>query len=61
MTETTCDPRPYLHHQALAFAWCSYNSATGKVSDARLVKTMERLSVETLTRMLAERGITVKG
>ena len=56
-----CDPRPYLHHQALAMAWVRYNSRSGKVSESQTVKVMRQLSTAELERMLAERNALPAG
>ena len=56
-TPATCDPRPYLHHQALAFAWCRYNGQ--KATERQVVRIMNRLPAETLERMLAARGVKI--
>ncbi len=56
-----CDPRPYLHHQALAIAWARYTSTSQRQpSDQRVARIMRLLTAAQLERMLALRGTTVQ-
>lgn len=44
-------------HQTLALAWANYNGQKG--TEQQLARIMRQLSEMDLTRMLAERGITL--
>jgi hypothetical protein len=55
----TCDPRPFLRHQALAMAWARWNSATGRATATQTTRIMRQLSADVLARMLRERGVEV--
>lgn len=55
---TTCDPRPFLRHMDLARAWCRWNGQQG--TERQVLRVMQRLSAETLERMLGVRGVTIQ-
>jgi hypothetical protein len=46
-------------HRTLAIAWVSYNSLSGKASAKQVDRVLRQFDVDTLRRLLAERGITV--
>jgi uncharacterized protein YjiS (DUF1127 family) len=56
-TDTTCDPRPFLRHMALAQAWCRWNGQRG--TELQVLRRMRQLTAAQLEQMLAARGITV--
>jgi len=48
----------FIHHLLLASAWARYNGQKG--TEQQTSRIMRQLTIADLTRMLAERGITVK-
>jgi len=55
MDTPTADPRPFLRHQHLAILWCRYNNRRPTAS--AVVSIMNRLTADTLERMLTVRGV----
>ena len=54
MTQTSLSPL----HRLLATAWAQYHGQKG--TEKQVARIANQLSVETLTRMLSARGITVQ-
>ena len=54
-TPTTCDPRPFLRHMALANLWCQYTGQRG--TERQRLRVMRQLTAADLTRMLTERRV----
>jgi hypothetical protein len=51
-TPTTCDPRPFLRHMALATAWCRHNSL--KATERQVLRMMGRYTATELERMIGD-------
>src|SRR4249919_3308689 len=47
----TCDPRPFLRHLGLAFAWCRHTNRRG--DERQISRLMARHSAAALEQMLA--------
>ncbi len=59
-TATAPTHQTFIAHYLQAAAWVRYNSASGKATEAKVLKVMRQLSPADLSRMLGKRGINAE-
>lgn len=47
----------FAQHMAMAHAWVSYNSASGRSTEKQALRVMRQLTADDLVRMLGERNV----